>query len=363
MKHPARLLLLLVVSCLCLGPVCRRARAGGDEPVVPRPLFGLSIEPGPGGGYQLREGAAVLAEGELAACERARLERLEARHGAGNVNLQAPTLGGKQLWADVLVLAGWRIQRHAWTGHHRLLDADDARRAWGSYAGCRVALEAERLERRLRPRARHAVVLLHGWIRSKDSFPALTAALEAAGYEVVAVNYPSTQGTIGEHAAQLEQVLDGLEGVDRVSFVTHSLGGPVVRAALARPGRWRERLEVGRLVMIFPPSQGSALAARWGKNPLFRVLGGPVGAELHPDAAGRIPPPSSPFLVIAGGRGDGVGRSARVPGDDDGTVGVEEARLPGGPCEVHDVGHTFGMNDPRVVDATLRFLDAPRPRD
>jgi hypothetical protein len=356
MKTRARLLLIVLLCCLSLGTASSRGRARADEPTAPRPLLGLSIEPVGGGRFQARDGAVVLAEGRLAECERARLARLVALHGTGNANVVTPTLGGKQLWADAFALAGWRIQRHVWTGHHRLLDADDARRAWGSYAECRVALEAQRLERGLRPRSRHAVVLLHGWIRSKDSLPALTEALEAAGYEVVALSYPSTRAPIEEHAAQLNEVLERLEGVDRVSFVTHSLGGPVVRTALARPSPWRERLTVHRVVMIFPPSNGSALAARWGGNPLFRAFGGPVGAQLHPDAAGRIPPPRDPFLVIAGGRGDGVGRSARVPGDDDGTVGVEEARLPGGPCVVHDVGHTFGMNDPRVVADTLRFL-------
>lgn len=355
MTTRARLLPIVLLACLLLAPSAERGRARADEP-PPRPLFGLAIEASEGG-YRLREGAVTLAQGRLADCERARLSRLRALHGTGSPNLIAPTLGGKQLWADVFVHAGWRIQRHAWTGHHRLLDDDDARRAWGSYAECRVAFEGERLERDLRPRSRHAVVLLHGWVRSKDSFPALTEALEAAGLEVVAVNYPSTRAPIEEHAAQVNEVLERLEGVDRISFVTHSLGGPIVRVALARPAPWRERIAVDGIVMIFPPSHGSALAARWGEDPLFRAFGGPVGAQLHPDVApALLPPPRDRFLVIAGGRGDGAGRNPRVPGDDDGTVGVEEARLPGGPCEVLDVGHTFGMNDPRVVAATLRFL-------
>ncbi|MGB0330618.1 MAG: hypothetical protein ACPGPE_02230, partial [Planctomycetota bacterium] len=49
-------------------------------------------------------------------------------------NLALPTLGGSQLWADLAVEGGWRVQRHVWTGHARLLDRDDVRRAWGSEA-------------------------------------------------------------------------------------------------------------------------------------------------------------------------------------------------------------------------------------
>ena len=63
-------------------------------------------------------------------------------HGCATpLNLRFPTLGGKQMWADERVDAGWRIQRHAWTGHHRLLDDGDVRRAWGRYEWCEKRLD------------------------------------------------------------------------------------------------------------------------------------------------------------------------------------------------------------------------------
>lgn len=34
----------------------------------------------------------------------------------------APTLGGMQFWGDVCYFQGYRIQRHVFTGHFRLLD-------------------------------------------------------------------------------------------------------------------------------------------------------------------------------------------------------------------------------------------------
>ncbi len=52
------------------------------------------------------------------------------------INLEIQTLGGKYLWADVHLLAGWRIQKNILTGHFRLLDDTDKRRAWGTYENC-----------------------------------------------------------------------------------------------------------------------------------------------------------------------------------------------------------------------------------
>ena len=46
-------------------------------------------------------------------------------------NLPFPTMGGRQLWADVNWYAGWRVQQNVWTGHCRLLDPENRRRAWG----------------------------------------------------------------------------------------------------------------------------------------------------------------------------------------------------------------------------------------
>jgi pimeloyl-ACP methyl ester carboxylesterase len=186
----------------------------------------------------------------------------------------------------------------------------------------------------------------------------MAAALDEAGYEVVQVGYPSSRANLRAHADQVETVLNRLEGVERVSFVTHSLGGPVARTVLAREDApWRTRITPSRLVMLFPPSQGSFQAERFKANPLFRIFGGPVGEELRPSRAQRIPQPTIPFAIVAGGKGDGVGRNRRIPGDDDGTVAVSEARLPGADAfAVLDVGHTFGMNDPTLIERTVTYL-------
>jgi pimeloyl-ACP methyl ester carboxylesterase len=55
-------------------------------------------------------------------------------------NIPSPTLGGGPLWKDVAQVEGLRIQRNRLTGHHRLIDAANVRRAWGSFEACEEML-------------------------------------------------------------------------------------------------------------------------------------------------------------------------------------------------------------------------------
>ena len=275
-------------------------------------------------------------------------------------NIVLPTLGGKQLWSDVAWRDGWRIQENALTGHHRLLDPRDLRRKWGSYAACREALDGA-----VEPEGRsHLVVLLHGLGRSRSSMRRLGRALEREGYSVARVSYASTRRSIEEHADRLTRLLDGLEGVESVSFVTHSLGGMVVREALGREpaaSDWRARMEVRGLCMIGPPSTGSTLALRLGVLPPVRWLLGPSLDDLTPSGAADVPAPPCRAAIIAGGSPSARGYDPLVPGDDDGVVGVDEARLEGVDDFLRVRGlHTFLMDRPAVVEAVARFLAGGR---
>ena len=46
-------------------------------------------------------------------------------------NLELPTLGGHVFWNNLAEVKGWRLQQNIFTGHCRVLDPDDVRRAWG----------------------------------------------------------------------------------------------------------------------------------------------------------------------------------------------------------------------------------------
>jgi pimeloyl-ACP methyl ester carboxylesterase len=275
-------------------------------------------------------------------------------------NLPFPTLGGRQLWADRHWFAGWRVQQHAWTGHARLLDARNVRQAWGSLAACEAALETARTEHGLTLASDRVVVLVHGLGRSRASMSKLAEALEAQGWAVLDMGYPSTRRSLQEHAAQLGGLLDHLaaDGASQVDFVTHSLGGIVVRSALARNDRWREQLKMGRLAMLAPPSQGSSFAQALKDFVPFRMVMGEVGPQLAVDEAGAVPAPDCRFGVVAAQRGDGGGWNPMLKGADDGVVTVEETKLEGMEDFLLVRGtHTFVMDKPKVVAAVLQYLE------
>ncbi|MGF1631003.1 MAG: esterase/lipase family protein [Kiloniellaceae bacterium] len=272
-------------------------------------------------------------------------------------------LNRTQLWEDRQIHAGWRLQQHIVLHSCRLLDRGQAVRARGWGDDCAGALAAARREQGLAPASGHLVLLLHGMGRSTFLFRDMERELRAAGYEAVAISYPSLTKDIAGHADQLTVLLESLEGVERVSFVTHSLGALVVREALSRPAPWRGRLALGRVVMLAPPNQGSRLAAALQKVPAYHWIGGPAAGEI---AAG---PPFAPLpvgievAVIAGGTADGRGFNPLLPDNNDGIVTIAETALPG----VRDrmtvsAVHTVIAAAPETIAATRRFLENGRLR-
>lgn len=277
------------------------------------------------------------------------------------LNFHMPTLGGLQFWADEFLYAEWRIQRNVYTGHWRLLDPDDVRRVWGNYSQCRSAFRKIRQQKHLRPESTHLVMLIHGLGRSRDSFGDLAERLRGAGYDAAGINYPSLYQSIDETAEQVERVLDRLDGTETISFVTHSLGGLVLRATLARNGAWRERIAVHRAVLVAPPNQGSAVAGLLSGLAPYHWLTGDVGGELTPEWVAGLAGLDIPFAIIAGGRSDGVGFNPLIDGDDDGTLAIAETELAGGDdFLVVDSLHSFVQADEQAITAIVSYLESGR---
>ena len=46
-------------------------------------------------------------------------------------NIPLSTMGGEVFWNNLAEFNGWRLQKNMFTGHCRILDPDDVRRAWG----------------------------------------------------------------------------------------------------------------------------------------------------------------------------------------------------------------------------------------
>ena len=276
-------------------------------------------------------------------------------------NLQAPTLGGRQLWADRAYQGGWRVQCHVWTDHCRLLDPRDARQAWGGFEAVLADFSARRISGDIRANRPHLVVLLHGLGRSRHMFADLAKTLEARGYEVADLAYPSTRRPLSAQADELAALLGRMEGVERVSFVTHSLGGMVLRRLLAEERAFQRTITPGRAALIAPPSQGAQLADLLRDIPAYRALSGPAGQEITTKAAAKLPPPNIPFGIIAGIRGDGAGYNPLLPGEDDGVVSLAEVRLEGASDFLTvEALHTFIANHPEVLRAVPAFLATGR---
>jgi len=284
----------------------------------------------------------------------------------GNNAFPVPTMGGKQLWADELFFYRWRIQRNVLTGHCRLLDENNLRYGWGTFDQCKAKLEQIKRARAMPPMRGKVVVVLHGLFRSRTSMSKLCEHLgEQGGYTVLNVGYASTQREVGSHAKALERIVDNLDGVDEISFIGHSMGNIVIRHYLADreqnkrpPGKAPPRFH--RFVMLAPPNHGSLVALTLAETDAFKVLTGRSGRQLGAEWAeleDKLATPGFEFGIVAGGKGDALGFNPLLPGDDDGTVSVASTRLAGaGDFVVVPVLHSFVMNDPDVLDYTLRFL-------
>jgi pimeloyl-ACP methyl ester carboxylesterase len=272
-------------------------------------------------------------------------------------------LNRTQLWEDRQLHAGWRVQRHVVLHSCRLLDRENATRARGWGEDCAAALEEAKRVESLVPASRHLVLLLHGMGRSTFLFRDLQRDLRAAGYEAVAISYPSLTRDIAGHADQIEALLNAADDVEQVSFVTHSLGGLVVREALSREAPWRDRLALGRVVMLAPPNQGSQLAGALEALPPYHWIGGPSASEIAAGGPFAALPDGVEVAVIAGGTDDGRGFNPLLPGDNDGVVTVAETQLAGvrDSMTVNAI-HTLIAAAPETIAATLNFLAYGRLR-
>jgi len=205
------------------------------------------------------------------------------------------------------------------------------------------------------------VVLLHGLARTSLSMAHLARSLAEDGYRVANIDYPSRDYPIEELAPMAVEAgiaeCDAGGPIRVVHFVTHSLGGILVRYYYAHhePGR------LGRVVMLAPPNQGSHAADAMRDVPGFEWLNGPAGFQLGkgPESVPlSLPAPAFEFAVIAGDRTIDPVTSAVLEDPDDGRVSVSDTRLDGmRDFRVIDASHAFIMQDGEAIRLARNFLD------
>jgi pimeloyl-ACP methyl ester carboxylesterase len=231
------------------------------------------------------------------------------------------------------------------------------------------------------------VVLLHGLGLGSWAMKRFEHALRREGYRVVNISYGSRWTPLETLAGSwLPRTLHetGADSAPRLHFVTHSMGGIVLRlwlhqqtadsprvsvpatataASLAGTALSMPSTRLGRVVMLAPPNAGSEVAERLRRFPPFRWFTGVNGARLGtgsdslPRSLGPWPAGAAPLGIIAGNHSFNPLFSAWLPGPDDGKVAVASTRLDGmSDFVVLHHSHTWLQWRRETVRQTLAFL-------
>jgi len=196
------------------------------------------------------------------------------------------------------------------------------------------------------------VILLHGLWMPGASMQWFASKLSAAGFDTEIFAYHSVADGPDTAVPRLVEML----GQTRSDIVAHSLGGLIALQALCDA----PSLQVGRVVCLGSPLTGSGAATgmlRWA--PAAAMLGRSAALLQNglPCWEGR-----AEVGVIAGCVPHGLGALlAGFDGDHDGTVAIEETRLPGvSDHVVVEASHSGLLFSAEAVDQTVAFLRSGR---
>jgi pimeloyl-ACP methyl ester carboxylesterase len=198
------------------------------------------------------------------------------------------------------------------------------------------------------------VILVHGLWMSGFQLGVLKRHIQSCSpFRVVPFSYPTTKGSMADHARSLLDFARA-QKIDELHFVGHSLGSLVVLRTL----QLTDDLPAGRAVLLGPPCQGSLAAKGVARLPFGRAILGAALPEECIDCSPREWSGRREVGIIAGSMGFGLGRLfANLPTDHDGTVLVEETKLPGAKDHlVMHTSHTAMLFSTDVAEQAVKFL-------
>lgn len=206
--------------------------------------------------------------------------------------------------------------------------------------------------------ASDCVILLHGLARSDSSMSKIEQALVKEGYIAINFGYDSTQKDIKTLSNEaIPQALERCPTDVKVNFVTHSMGGILLRQYLSN----NRVPSLNHVVMLGPPNKGSEVVDKLKEVPGFKLINGPAGLEL---GTGELSVPNQLGAVdysvgiIAGTRSINLILSMLIPNSDDGKVSVENTKLDGMDDHIAmPVTHTFMMKNPKVIAQVIYYLE------
>jgi len=203
-----------------------------------------------------------------------------------------------------------------------------------------------------------AVILLHGLWRSMWAMEPMAKHLNEQGYHTINVPYPSFRKPMEELTEIIHDALK-LHGGDRkVHFVSHSLGGVLVRKML----HLLPEEQAGRVVMLAPPHQGSEIIDWLARCGPLKLTLGPAGMELGSNTFEAPAMPEEIDSAVIMGKQSAIPFFRKLLDDEnDGIVSVERGKIDGmNEFHVLDADHTFIASEPRVMEMTHKFLrDGP----
>jgi hypothetical protein len=185
----------------------------------------------------------------------------------------------------------------------------------------------------------------------------LEKTLSSEGFFPINEGYPSREYSIEQLAdLAIEPALERCPVNMEVNFVTHSLGGILVRQYLTT----HEIQNLKRVVMLGPPNGGSEVVDKLGGLPGFHFINGDAGLQLGtgalsiPKALGKA---NFDVGIIAGTRSVNWILSSLIPNSDDGKVSIESTKLEGMNDHIEmPVTHPFMMKNESVIAQVVYYL-------